>query len=212
VQAVPTEHVRFRAADDLALTLDGRLRSPHRTPAGIAVLTHPHPSYGGNMDVWLLPTIAERLAEHGWASLRFNFRSAGSGAPCDGHAETGDLAGAVGFVVGAFPDLSRVALVGWSFGALVGMLYGPTDPRVTDWVGIGAPTRVVSQAPMAPPPTGLAGWTARKTVIVGEHDTFFPPSTVGVLAPDVVQVVPGADHFLFDRDDEVADLIVTALA
>jgi alpha/beta superfamily hydrolase len=164
------------------------------------------------MDVWLLPAIAERLAEHGWASLRFNFRTVGRAEPTDGRAECADLEAALDVLAARLPEVSRLAVVGWSFGALVGMLYGPQDPRITDWVGIGAPTRFADQAPMALPPADLDRWSVRKTVIVGEHDTFFPPSTVGVLHPDTVHIVPGADHFLFDRDDEVADLVVSALS
>lgn len=192
--------------------LPGRFRRPSGRHEGAAVICHPHPAYGGNMDVWLLPTIAERLAGHGWASLRFNFRTAGRAEPTDGRSECADLAAALDFVAARLPGVNRVAVVGWSFGALVGMLHGPHDPRVTDWVGIGAPTRYAEQAPMALPPADLDRWSARKTVIVGEHDTFFPPSTVEVLHPDAVHIVPGTDHFLFDRDDEVADLVVSVLS
>lgn len=207
-----SERVRFAAADGSRIVLQGRLCAPARTLSGIAVLCHPHPAYGGHMDVWLLPTIAERLAAAGWASLRFNFRTVGRAEPTEGRTECADLAAALDFLAARLPGVNRVAVVGWSFGALVGMLHGPHDPRVTDWVGIGAPTRFAEQAPMALPPDDLDRWGAHKTVIVGEHDTFFPPSTVGVLHPDEVRIVPDADHFLFDRDDEVAELVVAALS
>lgn len=209
---VTSTRVEFPARDNPNLRLRGRLRVPSEPARGGVVLCHPHPAYGGHMDVWLLPTIAERLEQHGWASLRFDFRSAGSSAPTDGHAETGDLAGAIDLLMEAVPGFDRATVVGWSFGALVGLLHGPRDPRVEAWIGIGAPTRVVPQAPMAPPPEDLDRWGARRTVIVGEHDDFYPPDTVHVLHPDAVHIVPGADHFLFDRDAEVADLVVEALA
>jgi uncharacterized protein len=200
------ERVRFPGTRR-AQELSGRLRLPaDKGVAGAAVLCHPHPAYGGNMDVWLLPSIAERLAAANWAALRFDFRSA------DEAEATDDLAAAVAYVRERAPEADRLALVGWSFGALIAMLYGPTDPAVTDWVGIGAPTRVVPDVNMPPPPDHLDRWEARRTVIVGEHDQFYPPDTTDVLAPHRVIVVPGTDHFFIGRDREVADLVAEALA
>jgi alpha/beta superfamily hydrolase len=169
------------------------------------------------MDVWLLSQIGVRLAAEGWAVLRYDVRGigdseAGSGS-WDGDAERHDLAGAVDRVVDEVPPGAPVALVGWSFGALLGLLHGPTDPRVTDWIGIGAPTSPLDGVPMRVPDLGaVADWTARRVVIVGSHDQHFPPSTVDVLHPDEVHVVDDADHFLFDRDREVADLVARGLA
>jgi pimeloyl-ACP methyl ester carboxylesterase len=48
-------------------------------------------------------------------------------------------------------------------------------------------------------------------VIVGTHDQHFPPSSLAALAAHEVHLVAGADHFLFDRDDEVAALVAGAL-
>lgn len=197
--------------------LRGRLRlpPPDIPSMGVAVLSHPHPGYGGHMDVWLLPSIAAALAAAGWTILRFDFRGVGlplAGAG-DGLQETTDLAGAIDFVLadGRGPA-PRCALVGWSFGALVGMLHGPSDPRVTDWVGIGPPTRNPPGLPLQPAPlAAMRGWGARKTVIVGAHDQYFPAADAALLGADAVHVVAGADHFLFDRDTEVAGLVVDAL-
>lgn len=199
--------------------LEGRLRRAATAsgPPHVAVLCHPHPAFGGHMDVWLLPRIGERLAQHGWTILRFNVRGVGGSEAgpgrWDGEQERLDLAAAVRVLqehAGHKP--LRTAIVGWSFGALLGLLHGLTDPTVTDWVGIGPPTRPIDSLPMvAVPYRDVADWQARRTVIVGALDQFFPPDTVEVLAPHATHVVEGADHFLFDRDEEVADLVTTAL-
>jgi uncharacterized protein len=164
------------------------------------------------MDVWLLPTLAEQLADDGWFVLRFDFRRDVG----DGHQAVADLAGAVIQARRLSPPGDRLALIGWSFGALVGLLYGPTDPAVTDWVGIAPPTRPLPAGwgaqPLVAIPTGLGAWSARRVVVVGEHEQFFPAEDAHLMAPAVTRLVAGADHFFFDRDDEVARIVVSALA
>lgn len=206
-----TSQVTFSSRDPAVPQLAGRLRLPEpgQTPAGACVVCAPHPVFGGHMDVWLLPRISEALAERGWLALRFDF------APrpdADGTAETADLAGALDYCDDLVPQVTRRAIVGWSFGALVGLLHGLTDPRVTDWVAIAPPTRPVEGVPLAPTPfAAAAGWSARRTILVGSEDRYFPPRTVKAFEPDRVVVVEGADHFFFDQDAEVARHVVEAL-
>ena len=207
-----THRVRFPSAD--GVVLEGRLRVPDTPPRGAVVLCHPHPAFGGHMDVWLLPRIAERLAHQGWVTLRFDFRGVHDGGvvSADACEEVDDLAGACHFVRDRVPAGSRCAVVGWSYGALVGLRHGLRDDGITDWVGIAPPTGPVAGVALPPLPAGIAAWPARRTAIVGAHDQYFPPANLCVLAPDTTAVLEGADHFLFDRDDEVADLVGDALA
>lgn len=200
--------------------LRGRLRTAagDAPPRGGAVLCHPHPAFGGNMDVWLLPAIGEALAADGWDVLRFDFTSVSGGmdplGPANAHAaERADLAAAISFLRGECPRAAggRLALVGWSFGALVAALHGVHDPAVTDWVGIAPATSSLPDLPMAPPPGSLSRWTARRTVIAGAHDQFFPPPATAVYAPHDLHVLPACDHFFFDHDRDVATLAVSAL-
>jgi alpha/beta superfamily hydrolase len=105
-----------------------------------------------------------------------------------------------------------VAAVGWSFGALVGLLLAEHQVRVTDWVGISPPTRRLKAISMVDPPYhALPGWPARRCVIVGERDELYPPRSVAVLDPAVVHIMPGADHFMTDRYEEVADVVSRVL-
>jgi hypothetical protein len=177
--------------------------------------------FGGTMDTWLLPGIATRLASDGWTVLRMNFRGVGAseGESTDGSGEVLDALGALAFLdeVAGPPEPAqnlRRAVIGWCFGALVGLLLAEHDAAVTvtDWVGIGPPTRRLKAIPFTEPPyQALPGWRARRCVIVGEFDQLYPPGSVAVLDPDVVHVVPGADHFMADRDEEVVDVVWKAL-
>lgn len=206
-----TQRVRFPAAD--GVVLDGRLRRPDGRSRGSALLCHPHPAFGGHMDAWLLPAVSEVLADAGWTTLRFNFRGVrrGGGVSRDACEEVADLAGACALARARTRGARRCAVVGWSFGALIGLLHGLRDPRVTDWVGIAPAVGPTPGVVLPPLPEGIAGWAARRTVIVGEHDAFYPVARMNVLAPHALDVLPGADHFLFDRDDDVAARVAAAL-
>jgi pimeloyl-ACP methyl ester carboxylesterase len=57
----------------------------------------------------------------------------------------------------------------------------------------------------------VRGWSARRSVIVGTCEQFFPADSLHALAPDELHLVDGADHFLFDRDEEVAALVARCL-
>lgn len=189
--------------------LEGKLRLPDATPHGGVVLAHPHPDFGGTMDVWLLPRIAERLAADGWAVLRLNFRGVGrsQGRRSGGELEHLDLEAGVVHLRQVIAPTAPIVAVGWSFGAMIALRLGPT---VAGWVGIAPPTREIVEVPLRGPvvPSVLP---PHRTVIVGEHDQFFPPSTVDVLRPDAVVVVADTDHFFFDRDPEVAEHVAAAL-
>lgn len=196
--------------------LPGRLRRAQGEPRGAVVLCHPHPAFGGNMDVWLLPVLGEALAADGWTVLRFDFRSVRTGVrPGEHHEERADLAAAVNWLrtEGHATPHGRLVLAGWSFGALVALLYGLEDPAVTDWVGIAPAVAPLEQLPMAPVPTErVRAWKARRVVVAGRHDQFFPPESLGAVAPHETHLLDDADHFFFDRDREVAALLVAALA
>ncbi|MGI9016552.1 MAG: alpha/beta hydrolase [Euzebya sp.] len=199
-------NVLTTSTDDL--TLEGRFQRPQTSVLGGALILHPHPAFGGHMDVWLLPSIAQALAEQGWASLRINFRGVegSQGVQSGGRDENRDAEGALEWLRREVPDVP-LAVVGWSFGAMIGLRLGLL---VDCWVGIGPPTRRIPQVPLEGTliPDELP---PRRTVIVGEHDQFFPPSTVDVIEAHQVVVVPGADHFMFDRDPEVARKVCEAV-
>lgn len=186
---------------------------------GAAVLCHPHPAFGGTMDVWLLPVLARALADAGWWALRFDLRGVGAseGTTDDGREAVADVLGAVDHVVAVAAGASarsqlRRAVVGWSFGATLALHAAVADDAIADWIGICPPTRVLPDVPMLPPvPQGLEAACTRRTAVVAEHDAFYPPGTVGAVVPHRTVVVQGADHFLFDRDAEVAAIVVAAL-
>jgi predicted alpha/beta-fold hydrolase len=68
--------------------------------APAAVITHPHPLYGGTMHNYVLDTVESAFVEKGYATLRFNFRGVGKsdGRFSDGKGELNDVIGALDYV------------------------------------------------------------------------------------------------------------------
>ncbi|HXJ34551.1 MAG TPA: hypothetical protein VMS22_11020 [Candidatus Eisenbacteria bacterium] len=50
------------------------LHEPAGSPRGAAVVCHPHPQYGGDMDSSVVVAVADALVGAGFVALRFNSR------------------------------------------------------------------------------------------------------------------------------------------
>jgi hypothetical protein len=90
-------------------------------PAGIALIAHPHPLFGGTADNKVVTTLARAFRELGCATLRPSFRGVGGseGAHDHGVAETEDLLAVHAYARGRFGTDLPVYLAGFSFGAYV---------------------------------------------------------------------------------------------
>ena len=113
------------------LRLEGALR-PRPDPRLAAVVLHPHPLYGGDMDNHVVTSLCAALNMLGGTTLRFNFRGTGrsEGEHDNGLGEQDDLRAAIAFIEERYPGV-EVWLAGFSFGSSV-MLRAPwTRSRVT---------------------------------------------------------------------------------
>lgn len=208
-----TETIFFTSAD--GTSLEGRLAVPDdRPPMGAAVLCHPHPQYGGSMSSKLIPALQRAFVATGWAALRFNFRGVGrsEGTFEGGAGEAGDVEGALARVREVVAD--RVAVVGWSFGALVALNAVAKDPAVAAYVGIAPPVRAAFEGTFTLPDVGsLDGWKARALFVCGTEDPFCRPDDLRSLATQIpsseVRVVDGADHFFSEQLDELGSVVTT---
>lgn len=198
------EPVRIRVAD---ITLDGRLVVPPGATSG-AVVCHPHPQYGGDMENELVVRLTSALGAAGLATLRFDFRGVGaSGGRHDkGRGEVDDVRAAAALLRERVA-LPKVTLVGYSFGSLMAMQAAVIDASgVAGVVAIGPPVRMVSLDFLTDCRVPLA-------FVVGDRDQFCPLATLESArqrcAPGSTQtVIAGADHFFGAQLGPLAERVV----
>lgn len=192
-------------------------------PWPAAVVCHPHPLGGGSMLNGVVAAMTRALAARDVLALRFNFRGVNrSGGRYDGgRGEQSDVAGALDWLL-ARPEVDpeRVSVVGYSFGAWVGLSYAQTDPRV---VAVAAAGLVAwREDALSSPGTAfnlsrfepgfLQVFRRPKLFVSGEHDGFVSPQALRGLVdrlppPKQLHVLPGTDHFFAGREREVGELV-----
>jgi alpha/beta superfamily hydrolase len=160
--------------------------------------------------------------------LRFNFRGVGhSGGLYDhGRGEQADVAGAVDWLLGqSWVDPWRLYVVGYSFGAWVGMSHTTDDPRVTAVAAVGlAAWHFDADLGLASARSGfgdeadqfdaafLQSLARPKLFVAAEHDAFAPVQSLRRLVerippPKALHVMAGTDHFFHGREAEVGELV-----
>jgi alpha/beta superfamily hydrolase len=219
-----TSPVTFPSAGARPLRLEGvlhRARGDGQLPA--AVICHPHPLGGGSMHNGVVVAIARALSSKGVTALRFNFRGVGAseGIFDDGMGERDDAAGALDWLL-AQPavDPARISLVGYSFGACVGLAHARTDARVSAYVGVGLSmafcdsdqVRAATSDDHDALHPAMGSFACPKLFITGEHDHLAPPGGLFKLVeqlpePKSIQIVPGVGHFWWHHERDVGERV-----
>jgi len=204
-----SEKILFIPASGFQLEAAVYVPEPPHGFSGGAIICHPHPQYGGDMRNNVVMGVQEALAKAGLATLRFNFRgvgrSGGGLAGPDGDPED------VSRVVEYFRDLPgvdrrRMAVVGYSYGAMVGFAAGMLDPGIAVLVGISPPVAAFRMEFMA-------RITHPLLVVTGDKDMFCPLDKLRSLLPAgaKLDLVKGADHLYRGYESEAGKLVVTFL-
>jgi alpha/beta superfamily hydrolase len=121
----------------------GRLEGLYRElqdPAAAAVVCHPHPLGGGTLHNKVVFRAARGLENANVATLRFNFRGAGTsaGKHDDGEGEMDDVNAAIDWVRRMHPG-RKLIVGGFSFGAWVASRVATDMPEVDAIFLIGTP-------------------------------------------------------------------------
>jgi alpha/beta superfamily hydrolase len=173
---------------------------PQGSAAGIALIAHPHPLFGGSLDNKVVQTLARAFVDLGYETWRPNFRGVGEteGVHDEGRGELEDLAAIVAHLKPA-----RLALAGFSFGAgLQVQLASRVKAEALVLVGVAVTRFRLPDAPKG------------ALVIHGEHDETVPLGTVLDWARPQelpVVVVPGAEHFFHRKLNVLRDLVLAYL-
>jgi alpha/beta superfamily hydrolase len=180
-------------------------------PARAAVLSHPHPLFGGTMHNKVVFRAAKAFERLGYPSLRFNFRGVGrsAGEHDDGVGEAEDVRAALDWMAAEHAALPLVHC-GFSFGNAIGTPVAASHPRVELLVCLGTPTRSSTRGF---PFEKLARATQPKLFIHGEDDEhgLLDELRAGfelVAEPKRLIVVAGADHFFAGHLEELERAIV----
>ena len=193
--------------------LEGRYHKSTLKDAPIAVVLHPHPLHGGNMNNRVVYTLYNAFADSGFSVLRFNFRGVGrsQGSYDSGAGELSDAAYAFDWLQQVNSTSNLCWIGGYSFGALIAMQLMMRRPEIEGFVSVAPPADSEDFSFLAPcPSSGI--------IIHGEDDTNVPVESVKKLASKLdgqknisvrFQSIKGTDHFFKDKIEELSSAAST---
>ena len=175
-----------------------------------AVITHPHPLYGGSMHNNVVESLVQAYQQAGYTTLRFNFRSVGGsqGEYDNGQGEQEDVNAAVHYL--AEQGKNVVDLAGYSFGAWVNALARPEKDTVHRIVMVSPPVAVLDFGPTQSIPQ-------LKLVVAGSRDEIAPPELIKTILPTwnssaQLEIIEGADHFYGAHTGKLKSILTDHLA
>ena len=171
-----------------------------------AILCHPHPLYGGNMDDAVVRIVEKALSNQRISTLRFNFRGTGfsEGKHDDGNGEVEDLLSIFNWVSDSYKP-EKIIIAGYSFGAIIAAK--ATLQIKSDLVLLVAPpTRAIR-------PDFFT--ESAVVAITGSQDDFVNNKDLASLvekSPNLkVTVIDGADHFFSGKQTNLYTIIESIL-
>ena len=188
--------------------LEGRFTQKKETGAPIALILHPLPQLGGNMNNPVAYQLYHQFADRGFSVLRFNFRGVGrsQGEFDEGLGELSDAAAALDWLQALSVDARQCWIAGYSFGAWIGMQLLMRRPEISGFISVAPPANFYDFTFLAPcPASGL--------IVHGDADRIVPKDDTDRLverlqAQKGITVdydnIKGANHF-FDKDMDALD-------
>jgi alpha/beta superfamily hydrolase len=172
------------------------------------ILCHPHPLYGGNMDNNVVLALQRTFNGLEWATMRFNFRSAGrsGGEFGEGQGETQDVLAVAAYLKEKGKRILHVAA--YSFGA---------------WIALKAIAQGFEpvSAVLVSPPLEFLDFSALRLphkpclISLGDRDSFCSVQTLrnwlAVQKADEamvdMEILQGCDHFYWGHEEILFDMV-----
>lgn len=179
--------------------LEGRYHPQKEKDAPIAIVLHPHPQFGGTMNNRVVYNLHYTFLNMGFTVLRFNFRGVGrsQGEYDQGVGELSDAASALDYLQSMNQNSKHCWVVGFSFGAWIGMQLLMRRPEITGFISVSPPANMYDFSFLAPcPSSGL--------IINGMADRVAPPEDTQQLVEKLHEQkgitithseIDGAGHF-----------------
>ncbi|MDC0074822.1 alpha/beta hydrolase [Alphaproteobacteria bacterium] len=191
--------------------LEGRYQPSKLKNPPIALVLHPHPQHGGNMNNKIVFTVYNAFLERGFTVMRFNFRGVGKseGVFDHGLGELSDAAAALDWLQSFNTNATKCWVAGFSFGAWIGMQLLMRRPEIDRFIALAPPANMFDFSFLAPcPSSGL--------IIHGTADQHVPEISVNQLfeklnAQKTINVdlkkIRGADHFFTNQLDDLKSIV-----
>lgn len=181
--------------------LEGLVHMPDDIPCALAVVAHPLPTMGGNMENKVAVTLAKTFAELGCVAVRFNFRGVGAseGEYTGGDGEEQDMVDVVRYAQEQFGEELPLLLSGFSFGGYVAAR--AAQRLKPQHLVLAGPAVGRFAMPVVSPDT---------LIIHGEHDDVVPLSeALDWARPQHLPIVvlPGAEHYFHGRLTQLRDIV-----
>ena len=185
--------------------LEGRVNVVEGKRSPVAMILHPLPQFGGNMNNPIVYNLYQTFIKKGFSVLRFNFRGVGKsqGDFDHGIGELSDAAASLDWVQSQVSDSKGCWVAGYSFGAWIAMQLLMRRPEINRFVAISPQPNVYDFSFLSPCPTsGL--------MIYGNKDELVPLEYIMELGKRLsaqkgikveFESVPDANHF-FSKVDQ----------
>jgi len=190
--------------------IEARYTQAKQAGAPIAILLHPHPSFGGTMNNQIVHALYNLFRSRGFSVLRFNFRGVGrsQGLFDNGAGELADAASALDWLQ-SFNRESKICwIAGVQFGSWISMQLLMRRPEIGGFISIAPMAKHYDFSFLAPcPASGL--------FVNGGKDAVTSPEAVHTLVSKLKtqkgitiehKVMADANHFFADRIDELAKI------
>lgn len=175
-----------------------------------AIVTHPHPLYGGDMSNPVVESLAISFNKKNYTTLRFNFRGVGGseGKYNDGIGEQEDILAAIQFLVDE--GITSIYLVGYSFGSWVLGKIKEIPAEVSGQIFVSPPLALL-------PFEENISFPLLKLVITGEEDEIAPVELIKGSLPRWnagarFEIIDFADHFFYGHFAELDRVVCDYLS
>jgi alpha/beta superfamily hydrolase len=191
--------------------LEGKYYHSQIKNAPVALVLHPNPQHGGNMNNKVAYTLYKVFAKNGFSVLRFNFRGVGKsqGKFDDGVGELSDASSAMDWLQQYNQDALTYWISGFSFGAWLSMQLLMRRPEIERFVAVSPPANMYDFSFLSPCPRN--GF-----IIQGDTDSIVDESSVTKLHNNLknqkrvevdYEIIKGADHFFRDKLEDLEEII-----
>lgn len=184
---------------------------PVENAKGLALVCHPHPKLGGNMQNTATHRLARAWNDAGYSALRFNFRGVGRST---GHLVGGDgeaeLEDAMAAVTWLRTHGSSIWLSGFSFGSRTALQLAIAEPGFPGVVAVGYAAGLFDNR-------FLSALETKTAFVHADHDAYASLAQLEAVRSTVkaqtqLYVVENADHLASGRLDALSNQLGLAIA